>query len=153
MLATLHASCMLPCRRKDKYQKGLYLYWVDTAITGESETGREERLEDEISAGEKETDHLRLGGLDSDSEIPDDVGSGSDSGDESMASSKKKHNKRKRHSRRRSPSMETSTPSPKKKNRRSHRPDEKDLDEERAVEARIVLYTCMQDHAMCPSLS
>ena len=127
--------------RKDKYQKGLRLYWVDTFITGEVETAAEERLEDEVDCGEKEQDWVQLGGVTpeempgSDSESADNDAGDDDDDDDAKTdtSSPSKRRKRAKSSRKRGNSSSPGKPSPKW--RRKNKDD--DLEEERFAEAHI----------------
>ena len=123
--------------RKDKYQKGLRLFWVDTFISGEVETAAEERLEDEVDCGEQEQDSMQLGGVtpelmagsnnDSDDDDDDDDDAKTD------MSSPSKRRRRAKSSKKRAESSSPGKPSPKK--RRKSKDDE--LEEERFAEAYV----------------
>ena len=90
------------------------------AIKGEKETEEEERLEDEVSVGERSTDRLHLGGC-SDSDAEDGKSEDSDGGARSEASTPPRRSKGRQGSRTkvraraRSPSSEDEGPSKKSK--------------------------------------
>ena len=47
--------------RRDKYEKNVYVYWVDTAYIGEYEQKAEDQLQQETEFGEHARDSCDLG--------------------------------------------------------------------------------------------
>ena len=140
-----HVCPLMSFDRKDKYQKGVYLYWVDVAYTGEKERLEERRLEDECSVGSRSEDGFDMGAMSDEDACPGvgDDGSSSaqapDSENEKDTISKKKTTQK----REKFPGVSES-PSPKKAARRSKKKanddDDDDMQDEVAAEAMSLNY-------------